>query len=185
MRKKIFIFGSTMMTEFSNNQVLVTDLPDWQDVQFEHISPKYKTVVLIQYVILITVFLVILFGIFWINDDPWDTTYPYIMFGGVGFFTLMLILSIWSMRYWGYALREQDILYRSGIFTKSVKIIPFKQVQHVDIKEGALSRLFYLSSIELHTAGAGEGLKVPGIESAQVAIIQEFISQKISPKTIH
>jgi membrane protein YdbS with pleckstrin-like domain len=173
------------MTKFSNSQVLVTDLPDWQDVQFEHISPKYKTVVLIQYVILIAVFLVILFGILWINDDPWNTTYLYILFGGLGFFTLLLTLSMWSMRYWGYALRDQDVLYRSGIFTKSVKIIPFKQIQHVDIKEGAVSRLFNLSSIELHTAGAGEGLKVPGIESMQVAIMQEFISQKISQKTIY
>lgn len=183
---KIFIIlGNTIMTEFSNNQVLVTDLPDWRDVQFEHISPKYKTVVLIQYVILITVFLIILFGVFWLNDDPWNRTYLYILFGGLSFFILLLILSVWSLRYWGYALREQDILYRSGIFTKSIKIIPFKQIQHVDIKEGAVSRLFNLSSIELHTAGAGEGLKVPGIESTQVAIMQEFISQKISQKPIH
>lgn len=183
---KIFIIlGNTIMTEFSNNQVLVTDLPDWRDVQFEHISPKYKTVVLIQYVILITVFLIILFGVFWLNDDPCNRTYLYILFGGLTFFILLLILSVWSLRYWGYGLREQDILYRSGIFTKSIKIIPFKQIQHVDIKEGAISRLFNLSSIELHTAGAGEGLKVPGIESTQVAIMQEFISQKISQKPIH
>jgi len=173
------------MTEFSNNQVLITDLPDWQEVQFEHISPKYKNVVLIQYMILIAVFLVILFGVCWANDDPWNTTYFYILFGGLIFFILLLALSMWSMRYWGYALREKDMLYRSGIFTKSVKIIPFKQIQHVDIKEGAVSRLFNLSSIELHTAGAGEGLKVPGIESTEVAIMQEFISQKISQKTIH
>jgi membrane protein YdbS with pleckstrin-like domain len=170
--------------EFRNNQVLITDLPDWRDVQFEHISPKYKNVVLIQYVILIAVFLVVLFGVFWIKDATWNTTYLYILFGGLGFFIVLLILSVWSLRYWGYALREQDMLYRSGIFTKSVKIIPFKQIQHVDIKEGAVSRLFNLSSIELHTAGAGEGLKVPGVEAAQVAYMQEYISKKISQKPI-
>ena len=184
MFKIIIILGNTIMTEFSNNQVFVSVLPDWQEVHFEHISPKYKTVVLIQYLILIAVFLSVLFGVFWIKDDAWNMTYLYILLGGLGFFILLMVISVWSLRYWGYALREQDMLYRSGIFTKSVKIIPFKQIQHVDIKEGAVSRLFKLSSIELHTAGVGEGLKVPGIEASQVAYIQDYISKKISHKPI-
>lgn len=173
------------MTQFNNNQVLISTLPDWQDVQFEQISPKYKTVVLIQYVIIISIFLAIVFGVLWLNDDPWNVTYQIILFGGFGLLSFLMILSLFSIRYWGYAVREHDILYRSGVFSKSVRIIPFKQVQHVDIKEGALSRLFELSSIELHTAGAGEGLKIPGITVTKVSSIQEYISQKINHKPLN
>ncbi|MGN0003848.1 MAG: PH domain-containing protein [Sphingobacterium composti] len=173
------------MTEFTNNQILISALPNWQDVQFEKISSKYKTVVLIQYVFIILIFLIILFGVFWLNDDPWNITYQIILLVGLGFLSFLLILSLFSIRFWGYALREQDVLYRSGIFSKSVKIIPFKQIQHVDIKEGAVSRLFNLSSIELHTAGAGEGLNIPGIAVDKIASMQEYISQKISHKTLN
>ena len=180
-----FILEKTIMTEFTNNQILVNDLPDWQDVHFEQISPKYKTVVLMRYTILIIFFLALLFTILWLSEDPWTFSYHYILFGGLAFFILLLVLNIWSMRYWGYALRDHDILYRSGIFTKAVKIIPFKQVQHVDITEGALSRIFGLSSIELHTAGVGEGLKVPGIEAGKVHDMQEYISQKINQRSIN
>ena len=172
-----------MMTDFSNQQILVSELPEWQTVQFEKISPKYRMVLLIRYVLLIAIFVSIFFIIFSQKDQPWDSTYQNILLGGLGLLLVLLGISLWSLRYWGYALRENDMLYRSGIFSKSVKIIPFRQVQHVDIKEGALSRIFGLSSIALHTAGVGEGLVVPGIEHATVSYIQEYISQKIVNKS--
>lgn len=170
------------MENFSNNQLLISELPDWQEVQFEKISPKYKYVLFIHYLLFLLVSTLILFGVIWINNDSWNKTYKLILFGGLAFILLLATLNIWSMRYWGYAIRENDILYRAGIFTKTVKIVPFKQVQHVDIKEGVLPRLFNLSSIELHTAGVGEGIKIPGIEATQVSQLQEFISQKIALK---
>lgn len=169
------------MTQFSNKQIFTSELPDWQEIQFEKISPKYTFVVFGRYILLLLSFLFLLFGFFWIKGVSWNQNYQYGLIGGLLFLLLLLALNIWSMRYWGYALREHDISYRSGIFIKTVKIIPFKQVQHVDIKESALSRIFGLSSLELHTAGAGEGLKIPGIKRSQVSFIQEYISQKISP----
>lgn len=172
------------MTQFSNNQILTESLPKWQDVRFENISPKYKIVVLLHYAILIVCFVILLFIVFWLNDEPWNNTYQYILVLGLVFLFILLGINIWSMRYWGYALRENDMLYRSGIFSKSVKIIPFTQVQHVDIKEGILSRVFGLSSIALHTAGVGEGLRIPGVENRKITSIQEYISEKIVHKSI-
>jgi len=172
------------MTHFSNNQVLVADLPDWEDIQFEKISPRYKFVVLVRYILFIVVFAAVCIGIFWLKGIALDSTYQLMLIGGFLFIFLLLILNLWSMRYWGYALREHDIVYRSGVFTKAIKIIPFKHIQHVDIKQGALSRLFTLSSIELHTAGVGEGLKISGIDLAKVKFIQEYISDKISLRKV-
>lgn len=172
------------MTQFTNNQIQIAALPAWQEVDFENISSKYKIIVLLRYLILIILFVTILSTIYWQNDDPGNTNYLYILVSGMIFLFSLLGMNIWSMRYWGYALRENDILYRSGIFSKSVKIIPFRQVQYVDIKEGILSRLFDLSSIALHTAGAAEGLRIPGIEKSNAAAMQEYISQKIVRKSI-
>lgn len=172
-----------MMKPFSNSQILISELPDWQDVQFELISSKYKTVVLIRYLILILIFVAIVCALYFANDDESNFNLLYVILGGFSFLLFLLIFNIWSLSYWGYALREKDLLYRSGIFSNSVTIIPFKQVQHVDITEGALSRLFGLSSIEVHTAGAGEGLKIPGIDRSKVNVIQEFISHKINSKS--
>jgi membrane protein YdbS with pleckstrin-like domain len=170
------------MIEFSNNQILTSELPDWQAVQFEQISPKYKNVVCIRYLLFIVTLVIVCTIVYFASEHSLPIELVRIISGIFLLLITLLVVNIWSMRYWGYAVREKDILYQSGIFSKAVKIIPFTTVQHVDINEGALSRIFGLSSIELHTAGAGEGLRIPGIEAAKVAQIQEFISQKISNK---
>jgi membrane protein YdbS with pleckstrin-like domain len=171
-----------MTTQFSNKQILISELPDWQTVTFEEISSKYKSVVLIRYIIFMILYISIATIIYFANNEDQNFNLLYVLAGGLVLFIIFLLLNLWSMRYWGYALREHDMLYRTGIFSKSVKIIPFKQVQHVDIKEGAISRLFSLSSIEIHTAGVGEGLRVPGIAQSNVLTIQEYISQRINTK---
>ncbi|MCA5005168.1 PH domain-containing protein [Sphingobacterium bovistauri] len=173
------------MIEFSNNQILTSNLPDWQEVEFEQISPKYKNVVFIRYLLFIVILVIVCSVVYFANGQILPIEFVCIISGIFIFLIALLLANIWSMRYWGYAVREKDILYRSGIFSKAVKIIPFASVQHVDINEGALSRIFGLSSIELHTAGAGEGLRIPGIEAGKVSQIQEFISKKLVTRQMH
>lgn len=61
----------------------------------------------------------------------------------------------------GYAVRERDFSFRSGLIGRSVATVPFARVQHVTIENGPLERRFGLSTLQLRSAGVV--VSVPGL----------------------
>lgn len=171
-----------MITNFRNDTIDMDSLPDWEVVNFEPVNPKYKSVILLRYLIFFVVFsgAVILIKF---SQDNLTSDYWFILLIGLVLLGTLCAVNLWSVGYWGYALREHDVLYRSGIFSKSVEIIPYKHVQHVHVKEGLFSRLFHLSSVEVHTAGMGQSLRIPGIKKEKSLQIQDFLSSKVASKS--
>ena len=49
----------------------------------------------------------------------------------------------------GFALREHDITWRTGIIFPSVTTIPFCKIQQVSIRQNPVSRLFGLYSVHI------------------------------------
>src|SRR5690606_41032422 len=69
---------------------------------------------------------------------------------GMGVYGTILIIEllfigflIWSNRLAfkkrGYAVREKDLLYRSGILSTTTTIVPFNRIQHIDRKSTRLN----------------------------------------------
>lgn len=172
------------MENFVNNQVDVSALPRWEDVQFEGVARSYRYVIILNYVILAVILSLIAFLIVSVNNG--ESVATTLLGAGLGIIvvlSLLCALHLWSYMRWGYALRQKDVLYRAGIFTRRVEIVPYRHIQHVQVKEGVLSRIFALVSIEVFTAGSGKSIQIPGIPRGQSTQIQEFISDRIS--TIH
>lgn len=170
------------MTNFKNDSIDMNDLPDWQVVNFEPVASKYKYVILLRYLITIIVFSAGVFFVQFMSENTIDNIWIILLLG-LGVLGGFCLINLWSVGYWGYALREHDVLYRSGIFSKSVEIIPYKHVQHVHVKEGFFSRIFNLSSVEVHTAGMGQSLRIPGIKKEKSLKIQDFLSSNIASKS--
>lgn len=63
------------------------------------------------------------------------------------FINLLLIPKAYT--YKGFAIREHDISYRSGIIFPSVITIPFCKIQEVSIRQNPVTRLFGLYSIDI------------------------------------
>ena len=64
-----------------------------------------------------------------------------------------------------YALRERDISYKSGLLIKKITTVPFSRIQHVEIDEKPISRLFGLASLSVYTAGdSSDDLVVKGLK---------------------
>lgn len=169
------------MENFVNNQVELSSLPQWEEVEFQRVAKPYKYVIILNYVILVVVLSVIAFII--VRNSEEVTVGSAVFIVGSVLLLLLCSMHLWSYTRWGYALRQKDVLYRSGIFTRRVEIVPYRHIQHVQVKEGMLSRIFALVSIEVFTAGSGKSIQIPGIPREQSAKIQEFISDRIS--TIH
>lgn len=67
-------------------------------------------------------------------------------------------------RSWGYALRDEDVLIRSGVWWRTLRSVPRSRVQHVDVTSGPLDRAFELAQVSLYTAGGmGPVATIPGL----------------------
>lgn len=168
------------MSEFKNNAV--TELPDITTIEFQKVNRNYLKVILINTLL---VFIPLLIGlIFLINKKlnetiPEYTTLIYITFFII--FALIFIFLLIGFPKRKYALREKDISYKSGVIVKKMTTVPFSRIQHVEIDEKPISRLFGLSSLSVYTAGdSSNDLDVSGIKNEEALRIKEFISSKIN-----
>ncbi len=72
----------------------------------------------------------------------------------------------------GYAMREFNIVDKSGLINRVRSSVPFTRIQHVVTVQGLLDRMFGLMVVQIHTAG-GPTL----IKGLKVAVAQELREQ--------
>ena len=82
------------------------------------------------------------------------------------------VLGAWTILYyhprnyreWGYRLDRRVLLIRSGVWFRTIKLLPLPRLQHVDVKRGPMQRHFGLATLVLHTAGThAAAIEVPGL----------------------
>ena len=80
----------------------------------------------------------------------------------------------------GYAVRERDIIYRHGIFWRTVTTVPFNRIQHVEKSSTPIDRRFKLATLQLFTAGGSAGdLKIHGLPAKIAEKLRSHIVGKI------
>jgi len=76
----------------------------------------------------------------------------------------------------GYALRDKDIIYKSGVFWQTVTAIPFNRIQHVEKN----------STLQIFTAGGSGGdLKIHGLPADLAERLRVFILEKVGASIEH
>jgi len=92
-----------------------------------------------------------------------------------------IFLSYKSYFYEGYALRQRDVVYKSGMLFRSTIIVPFNRVQHCEINQGPIDRYFGLSELSLFTAGGSSSdLNIPGLSQDTAAKLKQFITNQVA-----
>ncbi len=165
---------------FANQQIHLEDLPQAEHVEFQRLAPAYRKVSLLG----TAAFFAFLF-------IPW---LAFFLLGSIQFLWLKWIaLAVWAAwfalslyisnrRYLveGYALREHDMLHRSGIFWHSETVIPFNRMQHCEISRGPIENAFGLATLRAFTAGGSSSdLEIGGLLHGEALRIKEFITHKI------
>ncbi|MDE6717248.1 MAG: PH domain-containing protein [Muribaculaceae bacterium] len=93
-------------------------------------------------------------------------------------FNLFILLKAW--KYKGYALRQQDISWRSGVIFPSVTTIPYRRLQQVSVKQNPVSRLFHLYSVEaVNGAQAYASLTIHGLNQETASQINDFLLSRL------
>lgn len=76
----------------------------------------------------------------------------------------------------GYAIRERDFVYRSGVFWLAEHAVPFNRVQHVETGSTPLDRAFGLATLHLYTAGgSGSDLHIHGLPADVAERLRLFV----------
>lgn len=171
------------MSLFLNAEIKIDSLPIFQTVLFNPLQKSYLTVKRIS----ISIWMSILLGVIFLSYQFVNKlNEPLFLWIGLTVWFLILILAFISasisFRYSGYAIREKDILYRSGwIFTK-ISIIPLNRIQHVSLHSGPIERKFGLASIKLFSAGGDDhdDFSIKGIPQETADQIREWLAQQIN-----
>lgn len=163
---------------FENNPINVTEIPNHDVLVYDPLEPKYLTVNILVTLIVWTIILIVVFALSF--QIEWLGLYKYYVMTGVScLFSILIILEILGFRHKGYALRQRDINYKSGLIFRDITALPFNRVQHCEINEGPLERMFGLSSIKIFTAGGSSSdLEIPGLSKSKAEIIKGFIVKK-------
>ncbi|WBU37555.1 PH domain-containing protein [Homoserinibacter sp. YIM 151385] len=127
------------------------------------VSPKYLVVDLVTTIV-------------WGAIVTAASAIPWILSGVVGLaaipaglgliFLLVAVFTPRRVRAIGYRLREDDLLFRTGILFQRFVAVPYGRMQLVDINRGPLARAVGLSELKLVTAAAATNITIPGLPEA-------------------
>ena len=169
------------MENFTNETIDTKQLPRFEEVQLSSLHPKYKKVVLLN-ALVVSLVLVVVFGIISFAKNEELTTTSWLVIGVI--LALMVFLVVFflllSFKKKGFAFRNHDVIYRSGIIATNTMVIPYNRVQHVALHEGLISRYFGLAKVEIFTAGGSSSdIEIPGIAKEEAENIKQLLMGKI------
>lgn len=165
------------MEEFSNEQIDLHKLPSIEDIDYVGLDKNYLTVNLIS----LTIFWVI-FGsaaFIFLYFNIWDLpSWLNSLIGSV--VAIIIILSYISVNLGfkkkKYALREKDVVYQTGLLWRKLTVLPFNRIQHAEVEQGPIERLFELSKLKIYTAGgASSDLNIGGISPERAQAMKFYI----------
>lgn len=165
------------------NPVIPPDeLPRYSEAPLQPVDSSYKTVLLIEWSISNGISLIGLTILFFLVDDLriWQVILPVtIVFVTAVALTYASIIIGFKNRLW--ALRDKDIIYKSGWLFQSTHIIPFVKVQHAIVRSGPIGRRYGLASIQLMTAAShGGDISIKGLKQETADQLKGWIMEKIA-----
>ena len=168
------------ISNFSNTATASIDLPELEQLKFEQLSPRYRQsnryIGLFSTLSIISILLTVQLQ----NFSP----IPLAASNVLSFFIWAIAIvgfvstayTIFADKRKFYALREQDLNYKSGlIFCKTVSQ-PMLRIQHVELKRGPIDRKIGLAKLQVFSAGgAMHTFEIPGLPLEKAESIRQFI----------
>lgn len=167
---------------FVNSQIDMAELPTADEIDLQPMAESYQTEVKSQQFI---IWLPLLLA----------STIPALVTQVIFLWALPVLISLLAVfisqfmirkaRVKGVALREFDVVYRSGLFWQKTVIVAFSRVQHVEVSSGPLQRKFGLATLKFFTAGGKSvDLKVDGLSAERAEQMRGYIANRIDDSPV-
>ncbi len=165
---------------FTNDQVDIEQLPAVEHLSYQHLHKDYLTVEMIATAIIMSIISIAMLSFLGFNDLSIPTFVPWLMIAVLISFVSFVFYVTWrGYKNKQYALRHLDIHYKEGIWWRSNTVIPYNRIQHVEVQQGPIERMFDLSKIKIYTAGGSSSdLSIGGIQIDEAHRIKQYIINK-------
>lgn len=170
---------------FSNLPITLEGLPEVQSIPFKPIHRNYLKVLRISWFI----FFFLLFAgcaalIFFVDELQKALVISIASGAYLVILLATVIIGTASFKRKEYAVREKDILYRTGWIFQNLHMVPFNRMQHCVVHMGPIERKFGLASISLFTAASeGKDITIHGLTQIEAEQLKELIMQQIQSLT--
>ena len=168
--------------DFLNEAVLPESLPLAEAVPLIPLTPDYRKVLRLEWAItilfLLTVLVLLTVFVDRLQQPVWISIAggAWLVLAAAWFFLMEK-----SFQNKAYAIRDKDVIYRSGWIIQSTHTCPFNRIQHSTVTMGPLERKFGLARLVLYTAGSNDAdLSIPGLTQATAQQLKEWITKKIA-----
>lgn len=165
---------------FDNPQIASHDLPQIEQIDFIKLEKDYLKVLIIYRMIFLVLAFIGLLALYFFPPEEFQMSFFYFGMGSwlVVFIASMILIPM-AFRIKGYAQRFRDLVYRSGLIVRTTTALPFNRVQHVDVKQGPIERMFDLASLNIYTAGGqSSDVSIPGLKNADALKLKEYILKR-------
>lgn len=165
---------------FTNSPISADELPAIKEVIFSPLERDYLTVERISLAIGMGILLAIGSSFFLSIERLHD---PIIILSAAAAYGLFVTINVVAIhinyKYSGYAIREKDIMYRSGWLQRRTRIVLISRIQHISVQSGPLERRFGLASVSVYTAGsAAADFTIKGIKEETAKKIKAWVSSE-------
>ncbi len=159
---------------FSNLQIEPDELPQIEEVEFHSLEPDYLWMRLTGWGIFFLIAAgILVFVSFSASLALWMLIAPLLVLA-----LLVTFIEVRGFKIKGYALRENDISYKSGLLFFSMTSIPLNRLQHCEVSQGPLGRLFELASVRIYTAGGSTSdLSIGGLKKEAAHRLRDHITR--------
>lgn len=162
-----------------SNKQIDTEITDpVEELRYEPVSPKYRSVQIVSatigYILLASLALLLL-----LVDSPWWCVAAEIAIVVLWCGNLALLRT--AYRYKGYALREHDITYRSGVIFPKLTTVPYSKIQQVSIIQNPVAKMFNLCAIDIVNGAQGlSSLSIKGLTKEKADSIKDVITKRLN-----
>ncbi len=166
----------------TNKQLYFDNIDKIENLSYSKIENKYLRVLQIN-TILAYIFLMSTALLLSLIEEP--KLKGIALIGAESILFISFIFNIFLLRsahiFKGYAIREHDITYRSGIIFTTFVTIPFCKIQQVSIRQNPITRIFGLYSIDIVNGAQGlNRTTIPGLTEERANEIKAIITERIA-----
>ena len=153
------------------------------DGELTRLDPAHKTVMRIEIILTALPVLVGAIVLEILGIVPWRGVFV----GPVVVIAVLLVGMVPLRRYLarGYDMASDRLRVVRGLLFRHDTVVPFGRVQHIDVEQGPLERMFDIARLILHTAGThNSSVVLPGLKHADALAMREAIRARIKRDTM-
>ncbi|MEL1251728.1 PH domain-containing protein [Aurantiacibacter gilvus] len=98
---------------------------------------------------------------------------------------LVIYLPMKRYRSRGYHISDDRLRVVKGVMFHADTVVPFSRVQHLDVEQNPLERMFGIARLILHTAGThNSSVTLPGLVHADAVTMREEIRAHVKRESL-